>query len=488
MNLKENLYEFKKGLVRKALPLALAASLALGTPMGETKAKAYNLEEPSISYDDFKDYDYTIIFLGGRMMEFTNKTGHPYKKSKKVMVPVESICSSIYGVYNYDSKKETATIKRHGVTITFKKGSKKITVDDHGKKRTVKTKVANTIKKGVLYAQLSSVADAFNLTLKSDKKTGIINLNYAYDYENIDLKNNENNLVDLKKVKTKDFDKVMLDMVEIQPDYINVLKNTTQYKAFIEDKVLYIYSYQMIENVDYIYEKEKEYFKDYDSRTTDRKVSVTLENIYTSDDPDLDEAEFFADAVYCVRSSAPTEKSIDSETNNATITSRDIVKENRKMDYTYDMHMQVLEKADEIIEKVNKTSYTGVMRMKLILAYVKQSAKAGTGINAYDCAVKGDAKCTGFNHFLAIVLGRMGYYFVEVNGKSPRGVSHAWGYTYIEEENEWYLVDATLKNVAKVSEERTLKYLKDIYDGISTKAEKREEFARKLIMHTYSNK
>ena len=92
------------------------------------------------------------------------------------MIPVESLCKSIYGVYNYDSKKETATIKRHGVTYTFKKGSKKITVNDHGTKRTIKTKVANTIKSGKLYAQLSSVADAFKLTLKSDKKTGIINL------------------------------------------------------------------------------------------------------------------------------------------------------------------------------------------------------------------------------------------------------------------------------------------------------------------------
>ena len=74
MNLKENFYSVKRGIIKKALPLALAASIALGTPMGETKAKAYNLEEPSISYDDFKDYDYKIIFLWGRLMEFNKET------------------------------------------------------------------------------------------------------------------------------------------------------------------------------------------------------------------------------------------------------------------------------------------------------------------------------------------------------------------------------------------------------------------------------
>ena len=149
------------------------------SPVAE--AYAYNLETPALSYADFQKVDYPVIFLGGRMLEFTKETGYPYKKSGKIMVPAESICKGIYGIWEY--KKSTATIMRHGVTITAKKGKKTITVDDHGSKRKVSCKVKNAVKNGTLYVQLSSIADALGLKVKTDKNTGVINLNYAYHFK-----------------------------------------------------------------------------------------------------------------------------------------------------------------------------------------------------------------------------------------------------------------------------------------------------------------
>ncbi len=484
MSLKENIYEIRKGLVKRALPIALAASIAMGTSMGETKVKAYNLEAPSISYDDFKELDYTIIFLGGRMMEFTKESGYPYKKSKKLMVPMESICNSIYGIYTYDSKTATATIQRHGVTITAKKGAKKITVNDNGKKRTIKTKVANTVKKGKMYVTIAGIASALDLTLESDKTTGIINLDYKYDYKNIDLKQNENNLVDLNEIKGS-YSKVMLDMTPVSKDYINVLKNTDQYKAFIENDTLYILSYQLFENIDYIYDKEKEiktlYYNTPGDKTmektntktySDQDLYVEAEGLFYDERDYLDEREFFRKI--CTMTSSEFFLDYPDEEYNV-----------NKQKYTgesfmnYSQYQETLNRAKQKVGLFVKTGKTGLKLLKLIVNSV--GAKGQKGQSAYDCLIRNDAKCTGRQNALELILRELGIPCVSVGGLR-NGSRHEWGYAYFEE--KWYLVDASFGTVAPIEEE-TSKGYQPFYKKEMDRYEQLEIDARNLLIRTY---
>ena len=68
-DLKEFKQNLKKGILGKVLPLTLAGSIAFGSSLPSKKAYAYNLPEPTISCEEFQNYEYTKMFLGGRHKE-----------------------------------------------------------------------------------------------------------------------------------------------------------------------------------------------------------------------------------------------------------------------------------------------------------------------------------------------------------------------------------------------------------------------------------
>lgn len=444
------------------------------SPVAE--AYAYNLEVPTLSYNDFQKVDYPVIFLGGRMLEFTKETGYPYKKSGKLMVPAEAICNGIYGVWNY--QKSTATIMRHGVTITAKKGKKTITVDDHGSKRKITCKLKSAVKGGKFYIQLSGIADALGLKVKVDDNTGIINLNYSWHFKHIDLKQNEDNLVSLKDVKPGDYEQIFYDMAEISDDYLNVLKNTDQYKAFIdidlihksytESKVnketLFIFSYQLFENIDYLYGKAIEFARAYDNRSTEGEASVILENICITDGYKaslMDEEDFLFTEVddkceeplfwEIVYSWSEIRSKIEIE-NLSTNTIRFVDNEPMEgsLTYTCDMHKKVMEKIDEAIaigtpriekdlkEHPEWASIETDVQLARYFYEIKQfryKNGAQKGHLAYDYFFTDGGKCTAMTHVAHILMRKIGCPFVQVNGPS-----HMWGLCYDKAKKKWRAV------------------------------------------------
>ena len=429
--LKQNL---KKGLVGKILPLTLAGTIAITSGMPAKKTQAYNFEVPTVTSQEFEDYEYTKMFLGGRQIEFTSKTGAPYKKSKKVMVPLEAFADAYYALFNYDKDAGIAEMMRFGRTINVKSKSKKIVIKDGDNETSLKAKVATTVKNGKVYVQLSTLAEALGLSVRTDKKTGIIHVEFANEFENIDFKDKK--LTTMKKLNKNSVNKLMLDMAEVDVDYIDVLKKSNQYFVFVDGKTAFAFSTLFIDRLDWFYGKLKE-FRNTVYTTEKRDYSIKLYNIIADDRDYLNEKNFFRNICnmtnynFCWKTLGPSGESNYSFLNK----------------YKSTEYKKVFEKVDEIVSEIKSKNVSQREQIKLACDAICDIAYYDDRLSesdAYGALVRGNTVCSGYADAFQVIMEKLGIPSIVVTG-SVANKGHAWNHVCVD--GEWEKIDVNVYDI-----------------------------------------
>ena len=476
----------KKGVIGKVLPLTLASTILFSGAMPAKKASAYNLKEPTVTCEEFSEYEYMKMFLCGRVVEFSEESGAAYKKGKRIMMPLEAFSNAYYGVYKYNEEDKSAEFSRFGKTISVKAKSKIIEVTENGETKTIKASVATVVKNGKVYVQLSTLASAFGLSVRTQED--IIHIEHKDNFKNIDFKEKE--LISVKSIEKEEIDKLIFDQVEVPVEYIDVLKNSKQYKAYIENREAHVFSYQMLINLDYYYGKEKEFknkFFNATEETKESEVTITTENMHTYEDYGyakfkleermLDERSFFTDVIWVLSVFPYKFENKDSE--NKTY---ELVYNSESLGFTLEKYLLTKEKVDEIVNRtLNKVREEGndSDRRKLAWAtvYVRRASKYdGKGQGAYECLVLKQCKCSGYQQALELVLRELNIPYVTGGGRS-NGKGHDWGYAYVD--NSWFLVDATAAKIYPLGTNSSYQLFSD-HDNDNVR-----NMDRELIMTTY---
>ncbi len=252
----------KKELKKKAISTLLAGSLIFGTGVGlSQKANAYNLKEPTVSLEEYNNYDGVKIFINGRLVEFNDSLGYPYidAEAGRTMIPLRAVAETFNATVSYEPNGRLIYVTRFNHYAKLRVDNNNIwytdKFDPSEKKIPMDTKAI--IKNDRTYIPLRALFECFGLNVRWDAENKIAHietLNDNFDY--VDFK--DKNIIRIGDLDISKVNKVIYDEVEVKKDYVNILKYSDQYKVFVEDGVARIYSYQFLSTINYLYQKEKE--------------------------------------------------------------------------------------------------------------------------------------------------------------------------------------------------------------------------------------
>ena len=213
-------------------------------------------------------------------------------------------------------------------------------------------------------------------------------------------------------------------------------------------------------------------------RKSDNKITMTLENAYRSNDASLDEVTAFKDTTYLSVGTyakfKEENKDKKSNTVNLTYIEDDSI---NTLKYDYNDNKIAMEKVDAVIDRLNKTSYTGLKRIKAACAVIKSMAKYdGKGQNAKDWA-NGSCKCTGYVHAFALYCYKEGISFILINGWL-NDEKHAWAEVKINEDGKIYYIHVDPTNNRTFTDEEMVKYK---YKVSKDKVEEEEVYSLKRV-------
>lgn len=431
-NFLTNKKELKNGLGKKAISTLLAGSMIFGSGVltKEVEAK-YSLDAPKQSYEDFLGEDIKI-FINGRNVEFNDSLGYPYIENGTTMIPLRVVAETFgaYVDYNAPLKRVHITKNEDKVVLTIGENKIEYIYPNYDVKKS-KALVAPIIKNGRTYVPLRAVFELFGMDVNWDQSTKTAHITTKKeDLNMIDFKGKP--LIDLNNFNLNSVNKVLFDEVEINKDYINVLKNTNQYMAIIDNNVLKIYSYQFLRDINFVYNKASKFSTNPDEDIMN--LGTTGEELYKFVENFIDYTVY--DRTYHTYS---TETSFEGTTH---------YMRNSTSEEDYDAYRKVLKEYIDIInstctsdkEKVDKA-------IELItnnINYRKNIEDTNGHSDLYNAYVKNKAVCQGFAASFKVLMDELHIPCLKVLGYR-HSVSfenlHMWNEVCID--GEWFALDTT---------------------------------------------
>lgn len=442
MNNEKNMGKrIKELLARKTLPTVLAGTMLFGSGALSKEALAYSLESPNQSYEDFIKYDGIKVFINGRYVEFNESTGYPFVMDSSTMIPLRAVNEAFGGLLIWNDITQTITVGKYDkeVDFTIGKDEIKVTDDRSGKVSINSINTKPLIKDGIIYIPLRSLFECFDLNVRwdSEKKQAHIETTDFNSFTNIDFKNT--NVKDINEVNFNNIHEIYYDGVLVDKDYINILKNSNQYKVVINGDKAQIFSYLFLSNLNYIYEIDKN--KD------DKLKGINKDKVYLRHSLESDEKFFrrVGDATDCMLR-VVTSRNIGQKKNNAS--NNDIISDYEISFYTNVVaeYPEISLVAKDIAMKARNSSNNELDQVKKAIEIIRTSISYDYSNrfrnDAYGALIQKCTKCTGYSRAFQLVMEELGVTSIFVGGINKNsGMSHAWNNVFIN--GEWYCVNVT---------------------------------------------
>lgn len=459
------------------LSIFLAVIMVLG-PCAMT-AEAFSLEVPETTYEDYQAYDGIKMFLNGRYVEFNDETGYPYIENGTMMISLAAIEKGLGGhtelktgserildePEDLDESDESfyrdflfgelyhkytmAVISKHDRGVQFKdnevtgvrfvymkneNGSSKI--ETVAIRDSVMLDVGVTLKGEVPYVPLRPLFETFGLAIRWEQETQTVHIEVpepANAFPNIDFKDAE--VISVQELDTDAYKTLLYDGQVVDASYIPLLKNSNQYKVVLADDTAYIFSYQYLSDLNYLYGKVKDF-----------KSSTEPILLYR---PSEEETDFFKQAYFLVPlttdelplSGVGSSLRVGADSSlrswffsRVHITEKDL---NALLE-------EVQRIAVEIQKQTSDPREQAILATQILHREIRYSGSIN-GQGAYTALVKKEAVCGGFSDALQFILEELGIPVMQAGGARPQKdgtyVHHGWNHVYVE--GEWYLFDAT---------------------------------------------
>ena len=446
----------KKELKKKVVSTVLAGSLIFATGAGiNTKANAYNLNKPTVSYEEFNDYSGVKIFINGRLVEFNDDLGYPYidKEKGRTMIPLRAVAETFGSTVSYDSLNRQVSITRFNDYARLKINDNYIYYYDFiNPTQKIKMDTNAIIKNDRTYIPLRALFECFGLTVRWDSKNKIAHIETLDEntFNNIDFKDKK--IIHINDIDLSDVNKVVYDEVEVDKSYVNILKNSDQYKVFVENGVAYIFSYQFLSNLNYLYSKEKELVDIISSDETYVELRYLLK----------DEAKFF------YRISKFDEIDEDTQLMNIPESIGRYYMAFRHGEKEKEKYILAKSKAKEIANEIKKQSTDKEKQIKLANDYICECSNyyindTYTNGSAYNVFFEGKSFCRGYQSAFKMIMDELGITCVNVLG-TWCNIDHTWSEVLIND--QWKLVDVTANDSA--IDVYLLRDIDDIKDHVVT--------------------
>lgn len=439
--MKKNIFSLgmnlKRGAVNRAASLALAGVMLFSTGAGIMEANAFSLDKPTFSYTDYLGYKGTKIFINGRFVEFNNQTGYPMSVKGTTYIPVSVLENAFNANIYFSNETNRIFISKHGARLTlYVDSNDKTFVPDLNKpmKDRIETTAKNQsfISNGIVYVPLREVFESFGAKVIWNGSTKSISIvsDYEKNSANIDFKDEK--VLALKDVDLgKKYSKIIYDGQEVDADYLKLLLNSNEHKVIEQKGVLYVFSYQYLMDVNYIYGVHIGRKNNLDDRDTAYKLWSVTEKEY-----DYAKELVFLDSY----SSFATYKPIDMDMSG----------------YAYSLmslgNKKEFEAADEIINEIvsrvkSKTNDSRKMvelvndeLCDLINVHSVKSGESYPMPSVYTAIVEKDGICDGYAIAFKYIMDKLGIPCIRERGM-VRGtiIPHAWNEVYVD--GEWKIID-----------------------------------------------
>lgn len=418
----------KRNLNRKAFTAFLVVVLAFVSGAFADKADAYSLNKPTSNLEEFTNYSGVKIFINGRLVEFNDSLGYPYINNEgRTMIPLRTVAETFGANVSYNGYLRVATVSRFGKEVQTQIDNKKMVFTNMNEHPWITevfyNDVPTVIKNDRTYVPLRAVFELFGMAVRWDQNTKTAHIELPDDFKNIDFRGER--VISIKDLDASHVNKITYDGVECDKAYINILKNSDQYKVIIINDEAVIFSYQMLYNLDYFYGKAKEAKKSYFNIDD----YVILSNITR------EELNFTADMTNITDFRSSCGWSGD--------------------DGVYSFHWgagssekeykEALEIAQRIAAEVK--SETPIRREQIILAVHKlcdlvtyEEDPYRMDADAYDALIEHKGVCSAYQAAFDLIMKQLEIPSLTVSG-TVGGVGHARGRVYVD--GQWKTVDAT---------------------------------------------
>ena len=430
-----------------------------------TTAKAFSLEEPKTTYEDFLAYDGIKMFINGRYVEFTEETGYPYIENGTMMISFSAIAKGFNADIDHDGVRwiieyddgsiisfpSTLIISKYDNGVQVEVGEAKqylmryVTYVPQEKdgtplhppeivKKTVEGPPSITVDGPTMqYVPLRLVFEGFGLTVRWDKDTRTVHVEtpqFTEAFPFIDFKSA--NVISIQDLDVTACQNFVYDGVLVDKDYINILKNSDQYCVYIKDGTANIFSYQYLGDLNYLYKKAKQL-----KGTVVGGIPVLLHK------QSADEVDFFESIMKFVPThleflplmhSNPHRVGVDEQarTNHYYRLYTDAE--------TFSTTMEAVHKiADQVKRKTNIPSQQAVLVSQLLHKEIKYEIdNVSFGQGAYTALVEKEAACGGFAAAFQLIMEELKIPSIYMTGQliSAGGEDlghHAWNQVYVDD-------------------------------------------------------
>lgn len=437
--MKNNIFtlgdSLKRGTIKRAAAVALAGSMLFS--VGAMEASAYSLDKPEFSYSDFLGYNGAKIFINGRFVEFNKETGYPMSVNGTTYVPV-SVVEKVFGAHIFcSSETNRVFMSKHGSELRLRVGrDDKIFVSDLNDP--LKTRVNGTTKNqpfvsnGITYVPLREVFESFGCKVVWNGSTNSINVvsDYEKNSQYIDFK--DENVLELKEVDfSKKYSKIIYDGQEVDADYLKLLMNSNEYKVIEQDNILYVFSYQYLIDVNYIYGVHT-------NRKNNLDNNDTLYKFWSISEKEL---EFARNLTFLDGYDASFNYlTVDMEMSGNVYSfmssgnEREYSEVNKVVDGIVSRVKNSTEDPKKQVELVNNEL------CKLITLNPANDGEAFSAPSVYTALVGKYDVCAGYARAFKYIMDKLGIPCVYVGGMiKGTAIPHAWNEVYVD--GEWKIVD-----------------------------------------------
>lgn len=414
--------DIRKELSRKAVATALAGTLLFGSGAMINEAEAYSFREPTVTLEEYNDYKGVKIFINGRLVEFNDKLGYPFIEHNRTMIPLRAVAETFDACVNWNSKSRRAYVAKDNEYVRITIGEKEIKLyDENYRSKTYKMDVEAIIRNNRTYIPLRAVFECFGMKVRWDKNTRIAHIETLDEtsFENIDFKDKK--VFSIQDIDLDNVGKIMYDGVEVDKSYVEILKNSNQYKVVEDEGVTYIFSYQYLRNLNFVYGKLKECMS---NSLEGQDTNINFQSDETMDFFEYRLLALNGDQIFCISNDEITAGNLHSY----------------RLSYG-EYGRKALSKAKEIAKDIKSQTNDPVEQIRLANKYLCDNVEYGSWLSAYGALLEGDAVCQGYDAAFAYIMRYLGIPCFGIDGHIPKRGPHVWSNVYVN--GEWKVVDVT---------------------------------------------
>ena len=294
------------------------------------------------------------------------------------------------------------------------------------------TKHRSFSSNGIVYVPLREVFEAFGAKVIWNGSTKSISIvsDYEKNSANIDFKDEK--VLELKDVDlSKKYSKIIYDGQVVDVDYLKLLLNANEYKVIEQSNVLYVFSYQYLIDVNYIYGVHTGRKNNLVDSDTAYKLWSVTENEYN-----YARELVFLDSYSASASYKPMDMDMSG--------------------YAYSLmsmgNAKEFEAADKIIDEIvsrvtGKTNNPRKMvelvndeLCDLINVHSLKSGETFADPSVYAAVVTKDGICDNYAIAFKYIMDKLGIPCIRMNGMvKDTIIPHAWNEVYVD--GEWRIVD-----------------------------------------------